>query len=132
MARDDIKPTDVRVLGPQLWAQNPAIRTPALDGAWFVAPDPALRASFQALYSGKNNVAPRDPADQAYDAGTIARAVDADPGALTRPDGFAGVDGLVVLRPDGQTRRGLAIFEATPSGPRLLQPSPTTLSAPGS
>lgn len=131
LARDDVKPTDVRVVGPQLWAQNPAVRSPDLAGAWFVAPDPALRASFLALYTGKYNAPPRDIADLAYDAGTMAKAAAADPNALFRPDGFAGADGPVVLRPDGQTRRGLAVFQATPDGPRLIQPSPTSLTAPG-
>ena len=71
----------------------------------------------------------------AYDAAGIARAVMAPEGypvgSLTRAEGFAGADGLLALLPDGQVRRGLAIFEIDLTGSHIVQPAPKTLAAPG-
>ena len=126
----DIKPTDVRIIGPALWARD-AARLPDLSGAWYAAADPALRASFLALYTGKYNVPPRDLSDLAYDAAGIAKVAGGDPNLLFRPEGFSGADGLIGLLPDGQTRRGLAIFEIDRGGAHIVQPPPQTLAAPG-
>ena len=130
LATFDIRPTAVRVVGPALWAQN-AARYPDLAGAWYAAPDPALRASFLALYTGKYNAPPRDLADLAFDAANIARTAGPNAAGLFRPEGFAGADGPVALLPDGRTRRGLAIFVVERGGTRLLQPAPRSLQ-PGS
>ena len=51
--------------------------------------------------------------------------------SLCRPEGFAGVDGVLVLQPDGTVRRGLALFEIQRGGPVMTEPAPTSLSAPG-
>lgn len=131
LAYYDVKPTEVRILGPALWARD-AARQPDLSGAWFAAPDPALRTSFAALYTGKYNTPPRDLADIAYDAAGIAKVAAGDRNGLFRPEGFAGADGLIGLSPDGQTRRGLAIFEVDRGGAHIVQPAPQSLSAPGS
>lgn len=130
----DIGPGAVRILGPALWARE-APRLSALSGAWFAAPDPAQRAPFEQRFTAQFNVPPRELASLAFDAAGVARVV-ADrggfaPGALTRPEGFAGADGLFALQPDGQVRRGLAIFEIDRSGAHIVQPAPQSLSAPG-
>lgn len=127
-------PDQVRLLGPALWARDTA-RLSALAGAWYAAPDPAQRAPFEQLYAAKYKAPPRELASLAYDAAAIAR-VTADsggfsPGNLTRPDGFTGADGLLGLLPDGQVRRGLAIFEVDRGGSHIVQPAPQSLSAPG-
>ncbi|MEZ5828354.1 MAG: hypothetical protein R3D30_12080 [Hyphomicrobiales bacterium] len=43
---------------------------------------------------------------------------------LTRPSGFAGVDGLFRLLPDGTSERGLAILEVQPGTPRVIDAAP--------
>jgi branched-chain amino acid transport system substrate-binding protein len=130
----DIGPDQVRILGPATWARE-ASRLPALSGAWYAAPDPAAKAGFEQLYAKKFNAPPRDFTTLAYDAAGIARAIAAADGfpvgSLTRAEGFAGSDGLVALLPDGQVRRGLAIFEIDRAGSHIVQPAPTTLAAPG-
>ncbi len=50
LALYDLKLPSVRLLGPALWAQD-APRLGGLAGAWYVAPDPALRARFVAEYA---------------------------------------------------------------------------------
>ena len=66
---------------------------------------------------------------------SIARVLAASGGyntaSLCRPDGFAGVDGLLALQPDGTVRRGLAVFRIVPGGASMIDPAPTSLSAPG-
>lgn len=129
-----IEQPQVRILGPATWARE-AARQPKLAGAWFAAPDLAGRAAFEQAYTAKNDAAPRDFASLAYDAAGIARAI-AGPagfaaGRLTSPAGYMGADGLIVLGPDGQVRRGLAVFEVEATGAHVIQPAPPSFDAPG-
>ena len=130
----DIGPDQVRILGPATWARD-AARLPALAGAWYAAPDPGQRAGFEQQYVARFKAPARDFTSLAYDAAGIARSAATPagfpPAALTRADGFAGADGLLALMPDGQVRRGLAIFEIDRSGAHVVQPAPQTLAAPG-
>jgi branched-chain amino acid transport system substrate-binding protein len=133
----DIGPSDVRVLGPALWASPSARGSGDLAGAWFAAPDPAARGDFDARYTAKYGTPAPGLADFAYDAAAIARVLAANGGisvpSLTRPEGFAGVDGVLGLLPDGHVRRGLAVFEVQrgAGSPQIVDPSPDTLAAPG-
>lgn len=129
-----VGPAQVRVLGPATWLRDAAGQA-KLAGAWFAAPDPAARAPFEALFTERYHAPARDLTSLAYDAASIARVVATPEGyptaALTRADGFGGADGLVALLPDGQVRRGLAIFEVDQGGSHVVQPAPQTLTAPG-
>ena len=50
--------------------------------------------------------------------------------ALTNADGFAGVDGIFRLNPDGSTDRGLAILEIRPTGAVVIDPAPSSFQPP--
>lgn len=131
----DIDRPAVRVLGPALWA-NPTARGGAdLSGAWYAAPDPAARSAFDQQYTAQYGTPAPGLADLAYDAAAIARVVggagDFSAASLTRPEGFAGVDGVLGLQPDGTVRRGLAVFEIQRGGPQMIEPAPDSLGAPG-
>ena len=129
----DIGPSQVRILGPAIWARE-APRLAALSGAWYAAPDPSQRAPFERDYAAKYNAPPRDLASLAFDAAGIARAVADRSGfplnSLMRPEGFMGADGPLALQPDGSVRRGLAVFEIGAGGSRVVQPPPPMM-APG-
>jgi branched-chain amino acid transport system substrate-binding protein len=132
----DIDRPAVRVLGPALWA-NPATRGGAdLTGAWYAAPDPAARGQFDQQYTARFGQPAPGLADLAYDAAAIARVVASgggfSPASLARPEGFAGVNGVLGLQPDGGVRRGLAVFEIQRGGAQMIEPAPDTLGAPGS
>jgi branched-chain amino acid transport system substrate-binding protein len=108
-----------------------------MAGGWFAAPDPAARSGFDASYTAKYGTPAPGLADLAYDAAAIARVLAANGGmsipSLTRPEGFAGVDGVLGLLPDGHVRRGLAVFEI-PRGagaPQIVDPAPDNLAALG-
>jgi ABC-type branched-subunit amino acid transport system substrate-binding protein len=131
----DIDQPTVRVLGPALWADPAALGGAKLYGAWYAAPDPAARSEFAQQYAAKYGTQAPGLADLAYDAAAIARVVSAGGGfsaaSLTRPEGFAGVDGVLGLMPDGSVRRGLAVFELQRGGPQIIEPAPDSLGAPG-
>lgn len=131
----DINQPAVRVLGPVLWAAPAARGGADLVGAWYAAPDPAARSAFDRAFQARYGVPAPGLADVAYDAASIARVIAQSggfsPQSLTRPDGYAGVDGVLALNPDGGVRRGLAIFEIQRGGPVVVQPAPDNVSAPG-
>ena len=128
----DVAAPQVRLLGPSYWAQS-AQHLHKLAGAWYAVPDPTQRSAFTAAFQGKYGFAPPAIADIAFDATLIGRALaedhDYSATALTKPDGFSGVDGALVLLPDGHVRRALAIYEV---GTGLISPAPTDLSSPAS
>lgn len=131
----DVDPPAVRVMGPALWA-NPAARAGAgLNGAWYAAPDPAARETFAQQFADKYGQPAPGLADLAFDAAAIARVTAHDGGltvtSLTRAEGFAGVDGVLALRPDGTVRRGLALFEIDRGGSRILEPAADSVGGAG-
>ena len=131
----DIDPSSVRLLGPALWA-TPSLRGGAnVDGAWYAAPDPAARTGFDSAYNAKYGAPAPGLADLAYDAASIARLAAPDgfaAASLERPDGYAGVDGLLALQPDGTVRRALAVYQVGGDAAQPIQPAPGSLSDPGS
>lgn len=135
LTKDDVQPDKVQIMGPALWVQ-PAARAGGgdlLNGAWYAAPDPAARVPFDAEYKAKYGATPPSLAGLAYDAAAITR-IAAEQGfsrdLFTRPSGFSGVDGLLVLLPDGHVRRGLALFEIRNGGVKVIEPPPSA-GAPG-
>jgi ABC-type branched-subunit amino acid transport system substrate-binding protein len=137
LAADNVEPPRVQILGPALWAQRPARgnATAFLEGAWYAAPDPAVRAVFVERYRVRYGAEPPPLADLAFDAAAIARVL-AERGAssrvlLTRPEGFAGADGVLALLPDGHVRRALALFEIQHGNPVVIEPAPASLAAAG-
>lgn len=134
LAYYDVDPAHVRVLGPSSWAA-PNSGAAYLRGAWFAAPDPAARTGFESAFSARFGGPPPALADIAFDAASIARVAAAAGGYtianIARADGYIGANGLVVLQPDGQVRRGLAIFEVQRGGPQMIEPPPQSVTAPG-
>jgi len=133
----DVNPGPVLILGPGLWAADPgAVSAAGFNGALYAAPDPAAANGFAASYSSTYGGPPSPLAAIAFDAGAIARVVTVsgqiNQASLTNPSGFSGADGVLVLDPDGSVRRGLAVFQVGAGGSQIVQPAPTSLSAPGS
>jgi len=131
----DLDAPGVRVFGPALWAAPAALGEAPMTGALYAAPDPALRTTFNDRYTAATGAPAPGLADFAYDAAGIARVLASTGGysiaALCRPEGFAGVNGVLALQPDGRVRRGLAVYEIQRGGPAQVEAAPDTLSAPG-
>jgi ABC-type branched-subunit amino acid transport system substrate-binding protein len=106
----------VQILGPALWG-IPASNSAVMAGGWYAAADPDARRDFVADYMDRYKIQPSPTADLASDAASIARVLSGGGGSgLTQPAGFAGVDGWLGLLPDGQVRRGLAVFQVQRNG----------------
>ncbi|MBW4025170.1 MAG: ABC transporter substrate-binding protein [Proteobacteria bacterium] len=132
----DVTPGPVLILGPGLWATNPAaVARAGFSGALYAAPDPAAGQDFRDRYQLAFGSLPPPLAAIAFDAGGVTRLATEtgalDPSALTNPAGFGGADGVLALQPGGSVRRALAVFEVTPEGARMIRPAPQALSAPG-
>jgi ABC-type branched-subunit amino acid transport system substrate-binding protein len=119
-------PKPPRLLGIAQWALDPSLaREPALAGAWFPAPDPQARASFETRYTQAFGDRPPRLAGVAYDAAGLAARAAREGGPLPVGEAFMGADGPIRLLADGQLARGLAVFAFDPAGePRLVQPAP--------
>ena len=126
-----VGPPSVQIMGPALWAA-PNSGASQLRGAWFAAPDPAVRASFEQAFAARYGGPPPGAADLAFDAASIARNVAPQgyaPEALVNPEGFSAADGWLRLLPDGQVQRGLAVLQIEPGGSRVISPAPTSAAA---
>lgn len=130
----DLDRASIQVFGPALWS-NPGSQSGNFPGALYAAPDPAARADFVQAYTAKFDGPPSPVADLAVDAASIARVLAAGPGysigALTKPEGYAGVDGPLALLADGGVRRGLAVFRIQRGGAQMAEPAPTSFTSPG-
>jgi hypothetical protein len=117
----------VRILGPSLWA-SPSSGSGNMAGGWYAAPDPSMRAGLVQDYTARYGTPPPQVAGLAFDAASIARVMGGgegySAGALTRPAGFLGTDGWLALQPDGQVRRGLAVFRVGSGGGEMIEPAP--------
>ena len=130
----DIDRSAVQIIGPALWA-DPASGSGSVSGAWYAAPDNATRSDLDREYSAKYGSSPSPLADLAFDAASIAKVAvgpaGADTAILTQSGGFVGTDGWFTLLPDGQVRRGLAVFRIQRGGPELIDPAPQSGASPG-
>ena len=129
----NIDPSQVKFLGTGLWDEPGLGTEPSLDGAWYAAPDPQSRAGFEKRYRDLYKTAPPRLATLGYDATALAAVVarapqgaDFSPPTLTNPNGYAGIDGIFRLRPDGQVQRGLAVLEVHRGGGTVIDPAPQT------
>ena len=137
LASSGVTSANVQFIGTGQWDFPNVGRQAALVGGWYPAPDPKGWSKFAQSYSKTFGGTPPRIASLGYDAMSLAVSLSQNPqgqrynfSQLTRDSGFAGVDGLFRLLPDGTSQRGLAILEVAPGGPRVLSPAPRSFSAP--
>ena len=126
-----------KLMGIGQWDDPAVNRQPYLSGAWYAAPDPARRADFESRYAQQFGGPPPRLATLAYDAVALTAALANQPAtggnpfttvALQDPNGFVGIDGIFRFGPNGLVQRGLAVLEAQPSGPTVVDPAPDSFS----
>jgi ABC-type branched-subunit amino acid transport system substrate-binding protein len=129
----DIDPSQIRLLGTGLWDDPNVAREPAMIGGWFAAPEPAAAKVFAARFSKTFGASPPRIASLAYDAVALAAVLSKDPpekrfsaAAITDPNGFKGVDGVIRFNPDGTSDRGLAVLEVEKTGFDVISPAPNS------
>jgi branched-chain amino acid transport system substrate-binding protein len=128
----------VQVIGTGLWNDPRVLKLPALQGAWFSAPDNSGFNAFASRYRARFNIDPPRIATQAYDAVSLAIALARSQGSqrfsesvLTNASGFNGADGVFRFRADGTSDRGLSVLEISGGQARVISPAPRTLSGNG-
>lgn len=137
-----LDPGPVKFLGTLRWDDPVLAQEPTLEGSWFAAVPEGPLGAFQAHYTKAFGTLPKPMvtfAGGAYDgvalAALLAKKGKSEGGVtlanLTDPQGFAGVDGLFRLLPDGSADRGLAVREMIKGGTREAFPPPERF-APGS
>jgi branched-chain amino acid transport system substrate-binding protein len=126
----------VQILGTGLWNDTRVLSLPALQGAWFAAPDNAGFTAFAARYRARFNSDPTRIATLGYDAASLAVALARRPGpdhfsqdVLTSRAGFNGVDGVFRFLPNGRNERALAILQVNNGTTAQLSPAPRILAA---
>ncbi|BDV40675.1 penicillin-binding protein activator [Methylocystis bryophila] len=124
----------VQILGTSLWNDPRALKLPALQGAWFAAPENAGFNAFAGRYRAKFGSEPSRIATLTYDAVTLAIALSRQQGSqrftdssLTNPAGFNGADGVFRFRAEGLNDRALSVLEINDAQPRVISPAPRTL-----
>lgn len=137
----ELGPQSVKRLGTGLWDDAGLAADPDLAGAWFAAPAPDQRRSFERRYFETYASSPPRLATLAYDATALAAILAQngfktqgrpafDQQSLMNPNGFAGIDGIFRFRPDGVAERGLAVLEYRAMSIVTTDPAPRTFQTP--
>ncbi len=136
LASNGITSSRIQFIGTGQWDYPSIGREKALIGGWYPAPDPRGWAGFVQRYKKTYGSTPPRIASLAYDAMSLAVSLSQNPpgqrytqAQLTRPSGFAGIDGLFRLLPNGTPQRGLAILEVRETGPKVLEPAPNSFTS---
>ncbi len=127
------------LLGAGKWDEQANGAAAGLARGVFAAPEPFTRESFSNRFEGNYGYRPPRVASLGYDAMSLAATLSGglpgqrfSRGAITDPNGFAGVDGIFRFLSDGTIQRGLAIIEVTGSGFTVIRPAPATFQTFGS
>lgn len=139
LPENGVDPAQAQFIGLQrLDIPASALSISGLQGAWFALPDPALAGQFSSRYQAAYGGAPHPIAGLAYDAiaaiGALVRQGQSDAlttGALTQPSGFAGVNGVFRLLPDGTNQRALAVAQIQNNQVIVIDPAPRSFGGAG-
>jgi len=121
----------VQILGTGIWNDARVLKLPALQGAWFAAPENGGFNSFAQRYRAKFGSDPTRIATLAYDAVSLAAALAHTQGTqrfsenvLTNHSGFNGADGVFRFKQNGENERGLAVLQINNGSTLPLSPAP--------
>jgi branched-chain amino acid transport system substrate-binding protein len=121
----------VQLLGIGVWNDARILKLPALQGAWFAAPENTGFNSFAQRYRARFGTEPTRIATLSYDAVSLAAALARAQGptgfseaVLTNASGFNGADGVFRFRPDGLNERGLSVLQIGNGGAMTISPAP--------
>ncbi len=126
----------VQILGTGLWNDARVLKLPALQEAWFAAPENGGFNAFADRYRAKYHTDPTRIATLAYDAVSLAAALAHTQGSqrysqnvLTNRSGFNGADGIFRFRPDGTNERGLSVLQINNGAAVPISPAPHSFSS---
>ncbi len=139
LPENGVKPDEIQFIGLQRWdIPATALALPGLQGGWFAVADPALSEQYSARYEAAYGTQPHPISGLAYDgiAAIGALVKSGNPEALsavglTQAIGFAGVNGIFRLLPNGISERGLAIAQIQESKVVIIDPAPRSFGGAG-
>jgi ABC-type branched-subunit amino acid transport system substrate-binding protein len=118
-------------LGTGVWNDPRVAAIPALQGAWYAAPETSGFTAFAKRYKEKYHADPPRLATLSYDAVSLVAALaHAQNGkgfpatVLANPSGFNGADGLFRFRTSGLNDRGLVVVQIGDGGMQIISPAP--------
>lgn len=139
LPENGIKSPNPQFIGLQRLNVPPsAMSMPGLQTSWFALPDQRLSQSFASRYAAKYGSQPHALAGLAYD-GVAAIGALLETGrsnaltgnALTRRNGFVGVNGVFRLLPDGTNQRGLSVVTIQNNQVVEIDPAPRAFGGAG-
>ncbi len=139
MVENGVDPETTRLIGLQRWDIPPsALELAPLQGGWFALPPPWLIRTYNTRYDSVYGRLPNPVSGLAYDGMAMIGASVASGGygslsvdALTDPTGFAGVNGVFRLHPDGSVERGLAVATISEKRVAVIDPAPVSFGGAG-
>ncbi len=134
-----VSPSDYQFMGLTRWdIPRETLELSGLQGGWFALPDPSMMRQFETRYRARFGADPHPIAALGYDGiaavGALARRGGSDRFSranLTQGSGFAGVSGILRLRPDGTNQRGLAVAEIQNNEVVVIAPAPRSFAGTG-
>ncbi len=119
----------VKLLGSGAWEFANIGSNDMFVGGWYPGPDPQGWRTFTGRFVKAFGMPPPRMASVAFDAVTLAVSLSAEPPGqrfttanLTRPSGFAGIDGTLRFQANGIAERELAVLEVQKTGVIVLEP----------
>ncbi len=135
LANSGFNKEQVQFLGTGTWDTIGVNNSPSLAGGWYPAPSNVNFFNFSQKYLELYGFEPQRKSTLAYDAVILTVGLTNSLGSnrfsqnvLTNENGFRGIDGLFRFTPSGFIERGLAIYEVTENGPRIISPAPRSFS----
>jgi hypothetical protein len=120
-----------QLLGTGVWNDPRVASIPALQGAWYSAPETAGFNAFAKRYRDKYHADPPRLATLSYDAVSLVAALAHtqndqryQPSVLANPSGFNGADGLFRFRASGLNDRGLVVVQIGDGAVQVISPAP--------
>ena len=112
-----VGPPQYQYMGLTRWdIPSASLQQRGLQGGWFAKPDPGLTAQFEDRYRAAYGSSPHPIAGLAYDGmAAVGALISTGRGdalsraSLTQGQGFAGVNGVFRLLPNGRNQRALAV-----------------------
>lgn len=134
LAYAGLSPGQTKVVGPMLWDDPKLFGERLLYGAWYPVPPQASHQKFAQRYQAMFGAPAPAIASLGYDTAALAAVLARQPRdkvpspydaqVLTNPNGFAGVDGVFRLLPNGMSERGLAVMEIANGTSQEIGPAP--------
>ncbi|MCB2128409.1 MAG: penicillin-binding protein activator [Rhodobacteraceae bacterium] len=129
----------VQFIGLTRWdIPSATLSMPGIQGGWFALPDPGLAQQFDSRFVAAYGESPHPIAGLAYDGiaaiGALIRSGRTDAltaAALTQSAGFAGVNGVFRLLPNGTNERGLAVAQIQNAQVVVIDPAPRSFGGAG-